>query len=71
MINADVKTKEAVICCDECLVELARGLYPFNAVDNLPDDCFILSGEGDKPDEHYCNACDSHLSDPIQYPHEI
>lgn len=57
MINADIKTYEAIICCDECGKELSRGPYPADAADNLPIECWVLSGDGDRPDEHYCNEC--------------
>jgi hypothetical protein len=71
MIRADIKTMEAVICCDECLMELSRGRYPEDASDNIGPEHFIVSGGGDNPDEHYCNACHSHLTDHLEFPNEL
>lgn len=71
MINADTETKEAIICCDECLLELARGPYPADATDNIGPEHFVVSGDGDKPDEHYCNSCYQHLTEHLKFPNEI
>lgn len=56
MINAE-SNYDAVVCCDCCLKELGRGRYPFDAEENVSSECFIISGDGERPNEHYCNEC--------------
>lgn len=63
MINADMNTFEAVVCCDHCLVEIARGPYPADAEDNVPPECFFVVDEDKGQSEHYCNTC-YHLAYP-------
>lgn len=56
MINAE-SNYDAVVCCDCCLKELGRGRYPFDAEETVGSEHFIISGDGEKPNEHYCNEC--------------
>lgn len=65
MINAYGYT--AVVCCDNCLKELSRGKYPADAVDNLPPEHWIINGDGERPDEHYCNECHQHLDETANF----
>lgn len=56
MINTG-SNYDAVVCCDCCLKELARGRYPMDAEEYIGSEHFIISDPDKGPNEHYCNEC--------------
>jgi hypothetical protein len=62
---------DAVVCCDCCLKELSYGPYPADAADNLGDENWVISGDGERPDEHYCPQCYADMEQLGQLPDSI
>ncbi len=67
----EIRGFDAVICCDCCLEELAYGRFPHEAMDNLGPENWVVSGDGERNDEVYCNQCYHEMEALGQLPNNI